>query len=72
LGEDLNAEAATWKLLYILHGIEDPSYPGGMGGPPLQGCGKTRRSRQQAAALIMDDPGINRCLSPWSGKIRAL
>ena len=61
LVQDLEAEAATWKLLYLLHGVEQPTFPGGTGGPPLRGCGSAMRSRQQAAALIMNDQGINRC-----------
>lgn len=58
--QELDAEAASWKLLAALHGIQDPSYPGG---PPLKGMrgyGGAMPTRQRAASLLASDLEVNR------------
>ena len=61
--QDLYAESASWKLLAALHGIQDPSFPGGQTGGALQGFGKEEPTKQKAASVIASDPGINRYCS---------
>ena len=60
--QDLHAEAASWKLLAALHGNQDLTYPGGLAGVGLQGCGKAMPTKQLAAFLIASELDLNRCL----------
>lgn len=62
--QDLHAEAASWKLLASLHGSQDLTYPGGLSGIGLHGCGKAMPTKQVAASLIGSDLELNRYLPP--------
>ena len=57
---DLDAEAATWRLLFTLHGIPEMGFPAGAGGPPLHGCGSAQRTSQRIASIVEADPELNR------------
>ncbi len=61
--QDLHAEAASWKLLAALHGNQDLTYPGGLAGVGLQGCGKAMPTKQLAASLIAGELDLNRCIN---------
>lgn len=57
---DLDAEAATWRLLSTLHGILEPTFPAGAGGPEASGVGGAQTAQQQSADRISSDPDLNR------------
>lgn len=61
--QDLHAEAATWKLLAALHGIQDLTFPGGPTSQGLPGYGKALPAKQKAASLIATDLEMNRSLA---------
>lgn len=60
LAADSDAEAATWRLLAVLHGIPEMSFPGGLGGPRVEKVGDARHTQQRAAGLIERDAALNR------------
>lgn len=68
LAEDLEAESATWRLFWTLHGVADSSYPGGGGGALISGAGSSQTSRQKAAELLEHDQSLNQCASPHHRK----
>lgn len=57
----LDAEAATWRLLWHLYGANASNYPGGAGGPKLPGCAGAPTVAQQIAAVLEQDADLNRC-----------
>lgn len=59
--EELEAEAATWQLLWHLHGVTAREFPGGKGGNFVDGAGLQKTVRQHAADLLFQDDGLNRC-----------
>ena len=72
---DLDAEAATWRLLFTLHGIPEMGFPAGAGGPPLHDCGSAQRTSQRIASIVEADPEINRqapAPPPWARPVFSL
>ncbi len=57
----LDAEAATWRLLWQLYGVGTQSYPGSLGGPKLPGCPGASTVAQHIAATLEQDAELNRC-----------
>lgn len=57
---DLAGEAATWRLLWHLHGVAEPDFPAGTGGGFVPGAGQAKTARQRAADLVALDPELNR------------
>ena len=57
----LEREAATWQLLWHLHGRAEPTFPGGTGGvSPLGDAGAEPTVAQRFAAMLAEDKGLNR------------
>ena len=61
MAASLDAEAASWRLLWHLHGPETQVYPGGLGGPKLPGCARGPTVAQLIAAILNQDAELNRC-----------
>eukprot|EP00887_Chlorella_sp_A99_P007315 scaffold2.g7315.t1 len=59
--EELDAEAATWHLLWFLHGSAAREFPGGKGGSFVEGAGFTKTTRQRVSDLLFQDEQLNRC-----------
>lgn len=57
---ELEAEAATWQLLWFLHGIPGRDFPAGSGGDFVEGAGFAKTFRQLAADLMFQDEVLNR------------
>jgi hypothetical protein len=57
---ELEAEAATWQLLWHLHGVPARDFPAGTGGSFVEGAGFAKTFRQRAADLVFRDDDINR------------
>jgi hypothetical protein len=55
----LDAEAATWQLLYHFHGVRDSTFPAGTGGQPGSGAGENLTVAQRAAAILAEDEKLN-------------
>jgi len=63
LGEaaaELEAEAATWQLLWFLHGIPGRDFPAGRGGNFVSGAGFAKTFHQLAADLMFQEEELNR------------
>ncbi|PSC76457.1 nuclear pore complex NUP107 isoform B [Micractinium conductrix] len=59
--EELEGEAATWQLLWFLHGRAGRDFPAGSGGAFVDGAGFSKTVRQRAADLLFADAALNRC-----------
>ncbi|KAL4448847.1 hypothetical protein ABPG77_007564 [Micractinium sp. CCAP 211/92] len=59
--EELEGEAATWQLLWFLHGLPRRDFPGGSGGGFVDGAGFSKTVRQRASDLLFADAELNRC-----------
>ncbi len=59
--EHLDAESATWALMWHLHGVPSSDFPGGKGGDFVEGAGFAKAWRQRAADLLYQDAVLNRC-----------
>jgi hypothetical protein len=57
----LDAEAATWRLLWHLYRPGTQAYLGGAGGPQLPSCAGAPTVSQQIAAILQQDADANRC-----------
>jgi hypothetical protein len=57
---ELEAEAATWRLLWHLHGAPGADFPAGRGGDFVEGAGFAKTSRQLAADAVFADASLNR------------
>ncbi|BDA47704.1 Nuclear pore complex protein NUP107 [Coccomyxa sp. Obi] len=55
----LEAEAATWQLLWHLHGARDAAFPAGSGGQPAPGGGRELTVAQRAAAILCEKEKLN-------------
>jgi hypothetical protein len=64
----LDAEAATWYLLWHLHANPDRAFPGGLGGQPVGGCGGRRTIHNRIADLIAEEDDLNR----WPSDVESL
>lgn len=60
--EELEGEAATWQLLWFLHGLPRRDFPAGSGGGFVDGAGFSKTGRQRAADLLFTDAALNRCV----------
>ena len=61
----LDAEAATWRLLWHLYGVDTQTYPGGLGGPKLTGCPGPSTVAQHIAEMLEQDTELNR----WTSRL---
>lgn len=61
--EELEGEAATWQLLWFLHGPPRPDFPAGSGGGFVEGAGFAKTARQRASDLLFADAALNRCVA---------
>lgn len=59
--QELEAESATWQLLWHLYGVESRELPAGKGGNFADGAGLEKTFRQRAADVVFEDDEINRC-----------
>ena len=57
---ELEAEAATWQLLWFLHGIPGMEFPAGRGGDFVEGAAFAKTFRQLAADVLFQDEVLNR------------
>lgn len=57
---EMDAEAATWELLWFLHGPADRDFPAGSGGNFVEGAGFAKTFRQLAADLMFENDTMNR------------
>ena len=57
----LDAEAATWQLLWHLHGVTEREFPGGLGGPALDDVGGLCTAAQRIADAVAQFDDLNRC-----------
>lgn len=57
----LEAEAATWQLLWHLHGVQDAAFPAGSGGQPAPGSGPELTVAQRAATILAENEKLNWC-----------
>lgn len=57
---ELDAESATWHLLWHLHGVASRDWPGGRGGNFVEGAGLAKTRRQAVADLLFQDEALNR------------
>ena len=57
----LEAEAATWQLLWCLDGVPERAFPGGTGGPAPPGEQGEPTVAQRIAAMLAQDEALNRC-----------
>jgi hypothetical protein len=57
---ELEAEAATWRLLWHLHGAPGADFPAGRGGDFVEGAGFAKTGRQLAADAVFADASLNR------------
>lgn len=57
---ELDAESATWQLLWYLYAIPDRDFPAGKGGNFVEGAGFFKTYRQHAADLLYEDAELNR------------
>ncbi len=57
----LEAEAATWQLLWHLHGVRGAAFPAGSGGQPALGNGRELTVAQRAAAILAENEKLNWC-----------
>ena len=57
---ELEAEAATWQLLWFLHGVPGMDFPAGSGGDFVEGAGFAKTFRQLAADVLFQDEVLNR------------
>ena len=55
----LDAEAATWQLLWHLYGVRDATFPAGNGGRPGPGSGQILTVAQRAAGILAEDEKLN-------------
>jgi hypothetical protein len=58
----LEAEAATWQLLWHLYGIHDSTFPAGAGGRAASSAGRARGDltvAQRIAATLAEDGQLN-------------
>ncbi|EFN51202.1 hypothetical protein CHLNCDRAFT_141164 [Chlorella variabilis] len=69
--EELEGEAATWQLLWFLHGVPQRDFPGGSGGGFVDGAGFTKTSRQRASDLLFADAELNR-RAGWQAQRRGV
>ncbi len=60
----LEAEAATWQLLWHLHGVRDAAFPAGTGGQPAPGDDQELTVAQRAAAILAANEKLNWCDMP--------
>ena len=58
----LDAEAATWHLLWHLYGVTDRAFPAGLGGPALDGVGGLCTAAQRIADAVAQYDDLNRCV----------
>jgi hypothetical protein len=56
----LEAEAATWQLLWHLHGARGAAFPGGTGGGDGAVAAGEATVAQRIAAMLAQDEGLNR------------
>ena len=57
---EMEAESATWELLWFLYGLSDRDFPAGRGGNFIEGGGFAKTFRQLAADVIFEDDVLNR------------
>lgn len=57
---ELEAEAASWQLLWFLHGVPGRDFPAGRGGDFVEGAGFAKTFRQLAADVLFQDDTLNR------------
>lgn len=55
----LDAEAATWQLLWHLHGVSDAEFPAGTGGPSEAGRVQERSVAQRIASILAENQKLN-------------
>lgn len=60
LASELEAQAATWHLVWCLHCCPDAP-AGGSGGPQVAGAPTARTSRHALADALLSDPALARC-----------
>jgi hypothetical protein len=58
--DELDAEAATWRLMWHLHGVAGRDFPAGVGGEFVEGAGFAKTYCQHAADLVYQDDALNR------------
>lgn len=58
--DELDAEAATWSLMWHLHGVSGKEFPAGVGGEFVEGAGFAKTFRHHAADLLFQDDELNR------------
>jgi len=58
----LDAEAATWQLLWHLYGVTEREFPAGLGGPALDDVGGLCTAAQRIADAVAQFDDLNRCV----------